>query len=210
MNLNSPKTSTHEAFSLIELIIVIVVLVGLGLVVVGTLGRSHSTSSQVGCTGRLEENGAALSRFASEHSGNFPMIVPTNEGGTKEFIGAGNITDHFRTLSKYISLRCVTCPLDCRTEATDWPNLSSSNLSYFVSIQPNPHDDNIPTMGDRVITSRTPGKAELNALSDTLWTTSPGHSNSGNLLFPDGHVRSYGRITIKVLASCTNLQIVVP
>src|SRR5437870_3083139 len=72
----------------------VIILVGSIFVFLGLWLPSLSGSKKsprIACVFNLKQVGLALRMWSSDHGEKFPMAVSTNEGGSLEFIGSGNV-----------------------------------------------------------------------------------------------------------------------
>ncbi len=120
------------------------------------------------------------------------MAVSTNDGGTREYVGRGQVFRHFQAVSNEIySPRVLVCPLDTRRSAENFgAGLGNANLSFFLGpdVDENRPDDIFS--GDRNVTNGTRlvnGLMVVGPNSRVGWTQEL-HKGRGNVLLSDGSV----------------------
>lgn len=186
------------AFSLVELLVVIAIIAVLAALLLPALTNSKARAQRIECIADLKELGTAFQMFAHDHQGRFPMQTPVADGGTMEFVQAGESINgvfyfsyrHFQPLaSDLVMAKTLICPADLdRQPAMNFGMLQNSNLSYFVGVNA---DYNIPLSilaGDRNITNDSRATASLVHGAYGLRWTSELHKFKGNVLFADAHV----------------------
>ena len=179
---------------MLELIVLIAVLaLAIGLLL-PTLVRVKPRSSKISCTYCLKQIGLSARIFANDHGGLFPMAVSTNNGGSMEYVGKGEVFRHLRAMSdELFTAKVVVCPADSRKSAANFSVLSNTNISYFVGLDAL---DTLPQSllaGDRnLMTNGVPVANGILFLTTKLtvgWTTGL-HNGSGNVVLGDGSVQT--------------------
>lgn len=186
------------AFSLVELLVVIAIIAVLAALLLPALTNSKARAQRIECIADLKELGTAFQMFAHDHQGRFPMQTPVADGGSMEFVQAGESINgvfyfsyrQFQPLaSDLVEAKTLICPADLdRQPAMNFNMLQNSNVSYFVGVNA---DYNIPLSilaGDRNITNDTRATASLVRGAYGLRWTSELHKFKGNVLFADAHV----------------------
>jgi prepilin-type N-terminal cleavage/methylation domain-containing protein len=186
------------AFTLVELLVVVAIIAVLAALLLPALTRGKKRAQRVECISDLKQLGLAFQMFAHDHQGRYPMQVPITDGGSMEFVQAGeNITGvfyfsykHFQTLAnELVATKPLVCPADLEREAAaSYGLLQNSNVSYFVGVNA---DYNLPMSilaGDRNITNNGYATASLVRGAYGLRWTSEMHVSKGNILFSDAHV----------------------
>ena len=193
-----PKPNVR-AFTVLELMVVVVVLGVLTSIVLPALARAQARANRIRCTGYLKQMGIAF-RIFHQDNGDYPMRFRTNNFDGPSFARDTQMFKYFQALSNELtSPVMLACPADKqRTVARDLTtDFNSSHVSYFVGLNA---DETIPTSllaGDRNLTNGiAPNNGVLeittNQVSDTNnwavgWTTEI-HQGVGNVLFADSHV----------------------
>src|SRR6266581_4090075 len=84
------------AFTLLELLVVISIIVILAALLLPALARTKAKANRIACLNNLKQIGAAFHLFAHEHGDKFTMEVSTNQGGSLEYNrSAANVSGLF-------------------------------------------------------------------------------------------------------------------
>src|SRR5438034_3341599 len=111
-----------------EIAAVVVVLGVLALLVLPALSVASRMAREIHCTNNVKQIGLAVRIFASDHDEKFPMEIPVNEGGTKEFARFGVVVPHLLVMSNELSVpKLRTCPADTRRLASNFRALRDWN-----------------------------------------------------------------------------------
>jgi prepilin-type processing-associated H-X9-DG protein len=184
------------AFTLIELLLTISIILVLVSLLLPTLNRGHQKARHLRCTANLRQVGFGMLAFAQAHEDKFPTQVSTNDGGSREFVEAGNSMrgDFYFSFKHFVPLaaeiqnpKVLVCPTDTREPAATFNSLSNTNLSYFVAANPQFANSDSITAGDRNLSPLTNSQARIGFYRPLKWTAEM-HQNRGNVLFADGHV----------------------
>ena len=175
-----------------EVAAVVVVPGVLAFFVLSALSGAKHMARMLACTNNVKQIGLAERIFTNDHRDRFPMEVPVNEGGTKEFLGFGVVVPHFLVISNELSVpKLLLCPADTRTAASNFGELRDWNIGYFVGLDARGEDSKSILTGDRNITNDLPGKARILFLTTNQpvdWRKEI-HQHWGNLLPGDGTVQ---------------------
>ncbi len=187
----SPATR-NQAFTRIELAVVIVVTALLACIVLPTLARVKQREQRTGCVSNLKQMGLGFRIFANDNGEQYPFNVSTTNGGAKELVAAGATFLQFRAMSNELSTPYILiCPSDTRRRARNWSSLTESNVSYFVGLDA--ADGPMALLsGDRNLSVNgvavRPGLLELTTDSVVGWTKEM-HRSAGSLVLGDGSVQ---------------------
>ena len=191
--MQSPRTKSTSAFSLIELLVTIACVLVTVAIFLPTLARSKARSSRVGCTNCLKQIGLGFRTWALDNDGLFPMRESITNGVTMELVSSGSVSPHFQVMSNELSTpRILVCPNDThRTYATNFgTDLNDTKLSYFINVDSVEGNGSSLLCGDRNLTNKAPAGRRFVCLSGTHaigWTREI-HEKKGNLCFADGSV----------------------
>ena len=201
------------AFSLVELLVVIAIIALLAALLLPALNRGKARAQRIECIGDLNQVGTAFQMFAHDHRGRFPMQTPVADGGSMEYVQAGeNINGtfyfsyrHFQPLAgELVQTKPLVCPADVdRAPADSFGLLQNSNLSYFIGVDSTYDQPASILAGDRNITNDTRATASLVRGAYCLRWTSELHFFRGNVLFADGHVQQMNNVRMDLPASAT-------
>jgi competence protein ComGC len=187
-------TQAHQrALTLTEVLVVIVTAAILFAVMLPWLVENYPRrrSARLNCTSNLKQIGLGFRMWSNDHDDKFPMLVSTNEGGSREFVLHGEVFRHFLVLSNELnSPKVLVCPRDDgRVRITNFGLLrSNTNISYFVGLDANEARPQMILSGDRNLTGGTltdEGITHLRTNSLVGWTASI-HNNFGNIGLADG------------------------
>jgi prepilin-type N-terminal cleavage/methylation domain-containing protein len=188
-----------SAFSLVELLVVIAIIALLAALLLPALNRGKARARRVECIGDLNQLGTAFHMFSHDHRGRFPMQTPVSDGGSMEYVQAGeNISGvfyfsyrHFQPLAgELVQTKPLLCPADTgRLPADNFGLLQNSNISYFVGVDASFDQPLSILAGDRNITNDLHATASLVRGANGLRWTSELHFFQGNVLFSDAHVQ---------------------
>lgn len=186
-----PKAS--NAFTLLEVFILVVVLAILSLILLPALRPAHFCC-QLNCSNNLKQIGLAFKTWALDNGDRFPMGVSTNDGGTLELCSGPNAFAHFAVMSNELSTpKVLVCPQDTsRQWATNFQaDLDDSKVSYFVGLNVGPTNLTMLLSGDRNLTNDSP---TLNSVltvrpNDNVRWTDAIHKKRGVILLADGSVQ---------------------
>src|SRR5262245_33734498 len=95
--------STEIAFTRVDLLIVIAVIVLLAAVVLPALANNRFRSDRVICANNLRQIGMAMQLWANDHNELPPYDVPAAEGGTLGHALAPNAWLHFSWVSNELA-----------------------------------------------------------------------------------------------------------
>ena len=198
--------------TLIEVLVVLAVLVGLGALLIPRLKRARATGDRIQCNNNLKQIGLAYRVWEGDNNDKFPMAVSQTNGGTMELITGPNAWRHYQVMSNELSTPWVlTCPAETNQNhllATtfDTPDLknkvqflSNSNLSFFVGVDANDTNPQLILAGDRNITNGMPVKnGVLNLTTNTPagWTEEM-HNGVGNIALSDGSVQQLSTLNLR-------------
>jgi prepilin-type processing-associated H-X9-DG protein len=174
-------------------LVVVVVVVILFAVFMPPVSRHPIRSKQIFCCNSLKEVSLAFRIFANDHADRFPVVVSTNDGGSREFLDVPNsVFRHFQVMSNELSTpKILVCPADERMIAPNFTGLGNSNISYFLSLDAQDSFPRAMLAGDRnLMASGIPvgsGLLELTTNMTVDWTAQI-HRGVGNAAFGDGSV----------------------
>ena len=184
MNLSWRPRRT-EAFTFMELLIVIAVVAILLAALLPALARGRTRSSRINCINNLKQISLSFQQWALDNGDKFPMQVSVTNGGAMDGIASGNVCANFQVMSNELnSPKILICPDDNesgRSAATVFGNnaaavsagqipFSTNNVAYFVGADAEKSMTWMLLSGDDNLTH-----ANLRIRSGLvgLWTNSP-------------------------------------
>ena len=200
-----------RAFTLMEILVVVLVLILLMCVLLPRLVQSKRSSQLTGCMANLKQVMLAELLWINDNEKRrLSWQYSTNEKGTLEYLERGGISPHLKAVTNEImSPRILTCPSDNRAVAKDFSALADSNLSYFMNmdawiggrsggIAPREKLVQVIIFGDRNVTNSTGPKSGIITLTEMNYkslnwdsrlhnpTRKPSQTLIGNIAYGDG------------------------
>jgi len=200
----------NQALTLLEALVVVFLLSMLAVALLPALIRPPQSRGHLNCVNNLKQIGLAFRIWEGDNNDKYPMAVSATNGGAMEAAIRGNPMAVFQVMSNELSTpKILVCPADQRR----WPApsfstpLSSSNISYFISLdssETNPQDvltgdDNLEIRGVRVKS----GLLTISSNTPIAWTADR-HGLSGNLGMADGSVQGANNLMLRNWLSSTN------
>jgi prepilin-type N-terminal cleavage/methylation domain-containing protein len=132
------KTSGSEsAFTLLELLVVVFIIAVLVAMLLPASANRGRRSTAIACLSNQRQVAMGLVIFTDDHAGKYPWQVSEANGGSMELAAGNQAYPHYRAVSNYFSgqTRLLVCPTDnARKPATNFSQLTDSNISYFLSL----------------------------------------------------------------------------
>jgi prepilin-type N-terminal cleavage/methylation domain-containing protein/prepilin-type processing-associated H-X9-DG protein len=169
----------RSAFSLIELLVVVALLLILTALYWGSGSASHQQQSQKTCQKNLETLYLALDIYAKDHAGQFPAVTGAK---TSEQPLAELVPRYSSDTSVFI------CPGSKDSSLLPGESLLQRKISYAYYMGWNATNGSMPLMSDRQVDTlaKTAGQPVFSSTGKP-----PGNNHNkygGNLLFCDGHL----------------------
>jgi competence protein ComGC len=186
--------SKARAFSLIDLLMLLLVVGIMAAIFLPMLARSRASSSRMSCTNHLKQIGLSFKTWAIDNEDCFPMQTSQTNGGSMELAWSGLAWVHFQVMSNDLSTpKILACPDDkSRVAATNFTSdLNESRVSYFLNVDASETGKVMVLAGDRNLTlggQPVLGLQKVNSNSVVSWTSAI-HKNKGNILLSDGSVQ---------------------
>jgi hypothetical protein len=224
MNLPQTKSphGTQQALTLIELLIVLCVLFALAglfaLYVTDEGNHQRPRRQRISCVNNLKQVGLAFRMYALDNDGNFSTHFSRTNGQTVEILETpylGVISPYLTAMSNELSVpRILYCPADMeRTFATNFAQLTDTNISYFLGLDATEIQPRSFLCGDRNLTNQPPTGSRLVALSrkdETPGWTKMMHSENGTLAFADGSVDYFANRSVPRIPEGTTNRLALP
>jgi hypothetical protein len=163
------------------------------------------------CSNNLKQVGLAFRMWANDHNDRFPMEVSSKDGGARDFLDATNFYINFEVMSNELgSPRVLRCPHNKdRSFATNFTtDFNISHLSYFLGLDATGQMTNSFLSGDGNLTDGSvlrAGILEVTVDKPAMWTKKM-HHNQGNIVFPDGSVRSFTNTDLRAAIQKTGIK----
>ena len=182
-----------RAFTVIELMVVVVCVALLAALLLPGLAKARQKSWRIHCTSNLKQVGLATRLWAGDNGDHFPPMSVAD---------VTNVTFYFRSISNEIVTPSVlACPADPeRTRlSTFTPAFTNANISYFVGLDTDESHPDSFLAGDRNLTNGLPLTKNILTLtsnSPVSWTAAIHHHN-GNIALSDGSVQQFSDTTLR-------------
>jgi len=131
------KKHINNAFTLLELIVVIAIFVFFVLLLTPGAYHKGRPAYAAQCMSNQRQTALGLILFQSDHSGNYPWQVPATNGGSLDATIEQLVAPQFRSLASYLNGRMMVfiCPTDAsRSPATNFSKIAETNISYFLNV----------------------------------------------------------------------------
>jgi len=153
----SKRGGNHaDAFTRVELLVVLLVLALLSLVSLGIYKSYLELRKSPVCVNNLKELGVAV-KMNTGNSFRFHMQQSMGNGGTKEFTTGLDTFRHFQALSNIVTNpKLLVCPSDARVPAASFQSLANSNVSYFIGLKGDETKLDAILAGDRLFSGNVP------------------------------------------------------
>lgn len=189
--MNTHRKSTL-AFTLIELIVVLGVIVLLVGVLIPNVMKARQKAQRITCVSHLKLIGLSFRLWSGDSEAYFPMARSTNNQGTLEV--ANEVWRTFQVMSNELSTPLIlACPSDSRAPAADFSSLANSNISYFIGLDAQETMPELLLAGDRHLGTGRPTQNKILTIqtNDTLAWVGSTHDGQGNVALADGSVQQF-------------------
>jgi prepilin-type processing-associated H-X9-DG protein len=198
----SLRNSRALAFTLKDLLVVLVVVGLLACLLLPWLVRARTRSRGICCNCNLKQIGLSFKQWGLDHNGKFPMQTSITNGGTMELVENATVFPHFLVLSNELNTPIIlACPSDTARRAARIfdSTLGNSNLSYFVGVDADDANPQMFLAGDRNITNRLGLRSGLVAwaTNELVGWTHQLHNQQGNVALADGSVQGFSNSRLR-------------
>ncbi|HXR05960.1 MAG TPA: type II secretion system protein [Candidatus Acidoferrum sp.] len=137
-------TRKVSAFTIIEMLVIIAVLMVLAAVLLPSFSRATAKSPRISCLNNLKEIGTGYRLWAEDHGDLVPAQQSVSNGGWGDFLTnanqGSNCWMNYAIMGNEMgqSPRLVVCPADERQAALTYTNgFDNTHVSYFVGVTAN-------------------------------------------------------------------------
>lgn len=188
--------NTHRkatiAFTLIELIVVLGVIVLLAGVLIPNAMKARQKAQRITCVSHMKQIGLSFRLWSGDSEAYFPMARSTNDQGTLEV--SNEVWRTFQVMSNELSTPFIlACPSDSRDTADDFSSLSNSNISYFIGLDAEETMPELLLAGDRHLSTGRPTQNKILTIqtNDTAAWVGRTHQGQGNVVLADGSAQQF-------------------
>jgi competence protein ComGC len=193
----SGTVTNPRAFTVLELLIVIVCLAIVAAIILTVFSRAKQRAGRISCTCNLKQIGLSFRTWALDNRDKYPMQILVTNGGAMEWAERGIASVCFEVMSNELSMPMVLfCPNDkTRTNAHSFSQgFNNTCISYFIGADAL---DIYPQMflcgDDNLLVNGAPIKRGLVTLStnQSLSWSATRHVYQGNIALADGSVQQF-------------------
>jgi len=186
------RRSKVSAFTLVELIVLIGIIVLLLCFAIPGGIRARQEAKRIRCVSYLKQIGLSFRMWSSDQTANYPMVVSVTNGGTLEV--SNEVWRTMQVMSNELGTPFIlACLSDTRKPATNFATLANSNISYFIGLDAPESMPESPLVGDRFLSvGRAPDNKVLTiGTNDAVSWGGKNHQGGGNIALADGSVRQF-------------------
>ncbi len=209
--LSSGDRRSAFAFTLTDLLVVLGVIVMLGALTCVSARPAKSKAQRIKCINNLKNMGLAFRIFATDHGDQFP-----HQSESMQVLSSNPPLfwpKLFNSLSNELSTtKILICPADIRREAVDFSSITVSNVSYFVGLDANEKNPQLPLAGDRNLTNGLPLKNGVLLFDPNRpvgWTHEL-HRSQGNVVLGDGSVQQLNSALLRATIGGVTNRLLLP
>jgi hypothetical protein len=210
-----PRISNHKTAALTLVEVLVVIVVAFVLLIIAILPLAKEKVKTMNCYSQLKAGGCAFWIWAGDNNNKFPMELSTNNGGTREWLIQGRVSEVFLVMSNELCTpRILVCPADSRTWVTNWSQFDNQHLSYFVGVDAcystNFSDASMSKFlfGDRNLTNGAGTDKKILRLTanQTAGWTEEMHKSRGNICLANGLVLKLNNSNLRTSLQGTSLS----
>jgi prepilin-type processing-associated H-X9-DG protein len=201
----------RSAFTVVELLAIVVVLFFLALLFVPdrpVFPRARVASTRIHCVNNLKQVGLAARMWSDDNNSMYPMTALSLESYGGISSNATNAFIYFQSMSNELSTpKILVCPKETqRIAATNFStDFNNSHLSYFLGLDASETNGGSFLAGDRNLVN---GHHLLNGVLNVQTNQNVGwtfelHDQSGNVAMGDGSVQQLTGTGLKAVLAGT-------
>jgi prepilin-type processing-associated H-X9-DG protein len=197
------QDSRQHGFTFFDFLTVLAAL-GLLVLVVPRLmyGARKGRCCRINCLSNQKQIGLAFRMWGNDNGDQFPMAVPFEKDGGREFALAGEPAPLFRLISKELqNAKVLCCPDDKERFGTNsFEGMTERNLSYLVGVDANEVRPQMILTADRNITidGVQVGRGLVALVGTNLlgWSAAI-HNQQGNVGLADGSAAQVNNTSVQ-------------
>lgn len=206
----SPLMTRSAAFTLIELLLVIGIVVVLAAFLYPSFVNAKQKAQRIRCTSHMKQTSYAFRLWAGDYEDRMPMDVSVTNGGAMEAVMAGNMAAVFLVMSNELNTpKILFCPTDKkRIQATTFP-LGNTNVSYFVGLEIGTNSPGMLLAGDdNLLVNNTAVRSGILSLASNApvaWSETR-HRKQGNVAMADHSVQGFSTRALQTALANTGVE----
>jgi hypothetical protein len=209
-----PRFSNKQTTALTLVEALLVIAVAFALLIIAILPLAKEKAKMINCYNLLRAGECAFWLWAGDNNDKFPMELSTKNGGTRELLLQGKVSEVFLVMSnEFNTPKILICPADSRTWVTNWSQFDNQHLSYFVGVDAryntNFSDASMSRFlfGDRNLTNGTGTDKNILRLTanQTAGWTEELHKSRGNICLANGSVLKLNNSNLRASLQATSI-----
>jgi prepilin-type N-terminal cleavage/methylation domain-containing protein/prepilin-type processing-associated H-X9-DG protein len=185
--MKSPLSPRHGAFTLIEILCVIVIIAVIAAMTMPAFNGARDKADGMTCTSNLRQIGIAVQGYVTEHDGHYPMVETDPEHPSYQ--PDDNAKGLLETITPYGGTKdVVQCPSDVKS--------FNYYAKWKTSYEWRPYVDDELESAPHILTprgqmTRPPSKIVVCSDVERVHGLRTEFLSKKNYLYADGHVRPY-------------------